>query len=151
MDLEMRKILPPTLVLFCLLGMLVLNWIFPLVSVHSTALIVIGLGLVVLGIVIAFLAEGQFGRVGTEVNTFGQPTKLVTDGWFRYSRNPMYLSFALILIGAWMALGSLSPVLGVITYLFVADRWYIAQEEQRLTATFGKDYESYRMRTRRWL
>ena len=26
-----------------------------------------------------------------------------------------------------------------------------AQEEKRLIATFGKDYDSYRMRTRRWL
>ncbi len=147
----MRKILPPTLVLVCLLGMLILNWIFPLASAHSTALVIIGLGFVVLGIGIAFLAEGQFGRVGTEVNTFGQPTKLVTDGWFKYSRNPMYLSFALILIGAWIALGSVSAVLGVVVYLFVTDQWYIAQEEKRLAATFGKDYESYRRQTRRWL
>ncbi len=147
----MRKILPPTLVLFCLLGMLILDRIFPLVSITNAALVVIGLGFVGLGLVIAFAAEGQFGRVGTNVNTFGQPTKLVTDGWFKYSRNPMYLSFALILIGAWLALGSFSPVLGVIAYLFITDRWYIPQEEKRLTATFGKEYESYRMRTRRWL
>lgn len=147
----MRKILPPTLVLFCLLGMFILNWMFPLVSVANVALVIVGLGLVALGIVIAFLAEGQFGRVGTEVNTFGQPTQLVTDGWFKYSRNPMYLSFALILIGAWIALGSLSPILGVIVYLLVANRWYIPQEEERLSATFGKEYESYRRRTRRWL
>ncbi len=147
----MRKILPPTLVLFCLLGMFILNWMFPLVSVANVALVIVGLGLVALGIVIAFLAEGQFGRVGTEVNTFGQPTRLVTDGWFKYSRNPMYLSFALILIGAWIALGSLSPILGVIAYLLVANRWYIPQEEARLSTTFGKEYESYRMRTRRWL
>ncbi len=147
----MRKILPPTLVLFCLLGMLILDRIFPLVSITNAVLVVIGLGFVGLGLVIAFAAEGQFRKVGTNVNTFGQPTKLVTDGWFKYSRNPMYLSFALILIGAWIALGSFSPVLGVIAYLFITDRWYITQEEKRLTATFGKEYESYRMRTRRWL
>jgi protein-S-isoprenylcysteine O-methyltransferase Ste14 len=63
----------------------------------------------------------------------------------------MYLSFALILIGAWIMLGSLSPILGVLTYLLATNKGYIAQEEKRLAATFGREYESYRMRTRRWL
>jgi protein-S-isoprenylcysteine O-methyltransferase Ste14 len=151
MSFEMRKILPPTLGLFCLLGMLILDQIFPLVSITSIVLVIIGLGLVGMGIMMAFAAERQFRRVGTTVNPFGQPTTLVTEGWFRYSRNPMYLSLALILMGAWITLGSLSPALGVIVYLFITDRWYIPQEEKRLTATFGMEYESYRMRTRRWL
>jgi len=147
----MKKILPPTLVLFCLLGMLILHWALPLAAIINIVLVAVGLGFVAFGLAIAFAAEGQFGRAGTEVNTFGQPTKLVTDGWFKYSRNPMYLSFALILMGAWIALGSLSPVLGVLVYVLITDRWYIAQEEKRLTATFGKEYASYQIRTRRWL
>jgi protein-S-isoprenylcysteine O-methyltransferase Ste14 len=105
----------------------------------------------VLGIVIAIAAEGQFRRAGTNVNTFGQPTKLVTDGWFSFSRNPMYLSLALMLLGAWLTLGSVSPLVGILVFLLVTDRWYIAQEEKRLAATFGKEYESYRRHTRRWL
>jgi protein-S-isoprenylcysteine O-methyltransferase Ste14 len=63
----------------------------------------------------------------------------------------MYLGLTLLLIGAWIELGSLSPLLGVLVYLFVINRWYIPQEEKRLAATFGKEYEAYRMRTRRWL
>jgi protein-S-isoprenylcysteine O-methyltransferase Ste14 len=79
------------------------------------------------------------------------PAKLVTDGWFKYSRNPMYLSFILMLIGACLTLGSVSPLFGPAAYFFLTEHCYITAEEKRLMATFGKQYESYQMRTRRWL
>jgi protein-S-isoprenylcysteine O-methyltransferase Ste14 len=63
----------------------------------------------------------------------------------------MYLSLAMMLIGSWLALGSASALLGVIAFIFLAERWYIVPEEKRLVATFRKQYEAYRMRTRRWL
>lgn len=56
-----------------------------------------------------------------------------------------------MLLGAWLVLRSISSLLGIIAYLIVAERWYIAPEEKRLVATFGKQYEFYRARTRRWL
>jgi protein-S-isoprenylcysteine O-methyltransferase Ste14 len=124
---------------------------FPLVLVSSAMLAILGLGIMVLGIVIAVASEGQFRRAHTTVNTFGVPIRLVTDGWFEYSRNPMYLSFVLMLVGGWIALGTLSPLLGVLAFIVVTDRWYIAHEERRLAEIFGKDNETYRMRTRRWL
>ncbi len=151
MNAKMKKILPPTLVLFCLIGMLVLHWIFPLASISNLKLVMVGSGFIGLGIMLATAAEGQFRRVGTNVNTFGLATILVTDGCFKCSRNPMYLSFALILIGAWITLGSLSPFLGIVAFIFVTDQWYIAYEERRLAETFGQAYEIYRKRTRRWL
>jgi protein-S-isoprenylcysteine O-methyltransferase Ste14 len=63
----------------------------------------------------------------------------------------MYLSFGLMLMGVWLALGSFSPLLVVIAYLLLSERWYILPEEKRLAVTFGKVYESYQQRTRRWL
>jgi len=56
-----------------------------------------------------------------------------------------------MLIGAWLTLGSLSPLFCIAAYFFLTERWYITPEEKRLVATFGNQYDSYRMRTRRWL
>jgi protein-S-isoprenylcysteine O-methyltransferase Ste14 len=137
--------------LFCLLGMIALYLIIPLVSFSSWALVILGLGLVALGMVMAFGAEGQFRKKHTTVNYLGMPARLVTDGWFRFSRNPMYLSFALMLLGAWFVLGSLSSVFAILAYLALVKQWYILPEEKRLIAAFGQGYESYRLRTRRWL
>lgn len=147
----MKKILPPALFLLCLLAMLLLHEVFPLASISSAALFTLGLGFMVLGLVIALQAEGQFRRAGTTVNPFGFSTNLVTDGWFKFSRNPMYLSLELMLIGAWLVLGSVSPFVGILVFFLITDKWYIAQEEKRLAATFGQEYESYRKHTRRWL
>jgi protein-S-isoprenylcysteine O-methyltransferase Ste14 len=137
--------------LLCLLGMLAMHTILPLGSIFSWTLLLCGVGFIALGLVIAFRAESQFHRNATTVDHLGRAAKLVTDGWFNVSRNPMYLSLALMLMGAWLTLGSISPLLGVITFIFVTERWYIGPEEKRLFATFRTQYEAYRMRTRRWL
>jgi protein-S-isoprenylcysteine O-methyltransferase Ste14 len=147
----MKKITPPTLMLFCTLGMIALHWFVPLGWISSLVLLIFGAGLIALGMVLAYGAEGQFRRNHTTVDPLGMPARLVTDRWFRFSRNPMYLSFAVILIGAWLSLGSISPLVAILLYVALAERWYILPEEKRLVARFGKEYESYRLRTRRWL
>jgi protein-S-isoprenylcysteine O-methyltransferase Ste14 len=148
---KMKKIYPPTLMLFCLLGIIALHSIVPLRAISNPLLLIFGVGLIALGMVMAYGAEGQFRRNHTTVNHLGMPARLVTDSWFRFSRNPMYLSFAVMLIGAWLALGSILPVVVILIYIVLAERWYILPEEKRLVARFGKEYESYRLRTRRWL
>ncbi len=147
----MKNINPPTFTFVCLLSMIALHWLLPLWLISSWMLLLFGIGFMIFGIVLGIAAEGQFRRSGTTVNPQGMPTKLVTDGWFKYSRNPMYLSFGLMLVGAWLSLGSLSPLICVVAYILLTERWYILPEEKRLVGVFGKRYESYRTRTRRWL
>lgn len=147
----MRKITPPTLMLACLLGMMALYWLFPIQWISSWGLFIIGLVFIILGLVIAFGAEKQFRQSGTSVDHLGMASQLVTDGWFKYSRNPMYLSFVFMLIGAWLLLGSLSSLLGILAFVLLTEQRYILSEEKRLAAAFGKDYRSYLKRTRRWI
>ncbi len=137
--------------LVSVLGMIALHFIFPIWSISNWAVLIFGVAFVAVGLVMAFGAEGQFRKRGTTVDPLGMATKLVTDGWFQYSRNPMYLSFLTVLIGVWLSLGSLSPLLVVLLNLILTERWYIVPEEKRLRASFGKKYLSYQMRTRRWL
>jgi len=78
-------------------------------------------------------------------------TALVTDGAFRYSRNPTYLGMLLVLIG-WAVLLA-SPLALALTAGFVlyVDRFQIGPEERSLTATIGDEYREYASRVRRWL
>jgi protein-S-isoprenylcysteine O-methyltransferase Ste14 len=75
----------------------------------------------------------------------------VVGGLYRFSRNPMYLGMGLMLVGAGVLLGALSPLFGVALFVIVADRWYIAFEEQAMQAHFGPAYAAYQARTRRWI
>ena len=95
------------------------------------------------------MAQGQFKKIRTNFYPFSDPQKLVTGGLFHYTRNPMYLGLVIFLAGIWILLGSLSPFGIVLAFLLIADRWYIAYEEQRLIAVFGKAYKEYQAKTPR--
>jgi protein-S-isoprenylcysteine O-methyltransferase Ste14 len=145
------RIMPPTLFWICILIMVPLAWVWPLVTVFPTPYSVIGIVPLCVGLWFAIWGSRRFEQVGTTIKTFDQPDRLVTDGLFRISRNPMYLGFALTLAGVWLVLGALSPLLGVLLFLVVADRWYIPFEERMLRAEFNGDYDAYCAQTRRWI
>ncbi len=147
----MKKILPPTLMLVCLVLMAVSHWAFPIQTFFPVPFNFLGIVPLVLGVFISVSADRQFAKVRTNVKTFDEPGQLVTNGWFRYSRNPMYLGFVLILAGVWIMLGSASPLLEVLIFVAIADRWYIRYEEQKMTVKFGQAYEDYKHQVRRWI
>jgi protein-S-isoprenylcysteine O-methyltransferase Ste14 len=147
----MKKILPPTLLFICLVAMVLLAWIVPIQWLSQFSTNLLGVAPLAMGLFISVSAERQFAKVGTNVNTFNEPDVIVMEGWFSRSRNPMYLGMVLILIGAWVLLGSVSPILGVLIFVVVSDRWYILIEETKMTAKFGQTYEEYKRRVRRWI
>ena len=145
------RIMPPTLFWLCILFMVPLAWLWPLATVFPAPYNVLGVVPLSIGLGFAILGSRKFEQVGTTIKTFDQPDRLVTDGLFRISRNPMYLGFVVTLVGVWIVLGALSPLLGVLLFLIVADRWYIPFEERALSARFNGDYDAYCAGTRRWI
>lgn len=76
---------------------------------------------------------------------------LVVGGPFRFSRNPMYVGFTLMLL-AWAAwLQSPWVFAGPLIFVLYLARWQIAPEERALRAKFGAAYTEYEARVRRWL
>ena len=75
----------------------------------------------------------------------------MTDGLYRFSRNPMYLGMALVLVGVAILLGSLTPF-GVVAF-FVG--WihiqFIRREEEMLSTQFGQDWLEYKAQVRCWI
>jgi len=145
----MKKLLPPTLMWICLGLMFMLHWLVPLRALWTFPWTLLGILPLGIGFVVMLIAWNSFRRLGTEINTFDQPGQLVVKGLYHYSRNPMYLGFALMLAGAWVLLGSLSPLLGVAVFVVVTDRWYIGFEEQQMQMRFGQDYREYQGKVRR--
>ncbi|MBB4267996.1 methyltransferase family protein [Roseospira visakhapatnamensis] len=106
---------------------------------------------VILGAWLTLSGGYRFHRTGTNIQTFNTPTHLHTDGLFRWSRNPMYLGFALMTAGAALLFGTLTPLLLAVLFAVICDRWYIRFEERAMQAAFGDAYAAYRQRTRRWV
>ena len=125
----MKKILPTNLLLISLIAMLGLSVFFPIKQFLFLPASLLGLLPLAAGLVITVQGSNKFEQVGTNIKTFADPDVLVTDGLYRFSRNPMYLGFVLILLGVAMLFGKASPFIAVIAYLLICDRWYIKFEE----------------------
>jgi protein-S-isoprenylcysteine O-methyltransferase Ste14 len=90
-----------------------------------------------------------FGR-GTPA-PIDAPKKLVVRGFYRYTRNPMYLGVLTVILGwavffrsADLALYAL--VVGSCFHLFI-----VLYEERHLAGEFGTQYEAYCSQVARWL
>jgi protein-S-isoprenylcysteine O-methyltransferase Ste14 len=147
----MRLLLPPVLFLICLALMALLRWLWPITTPFPRPWSLLGIVPILAGLLVGRSGIVQFRRARTNIRPFREADTLVTTGPFRFSRNPMYLGLVLVLLGAWILLGALSPVLGVVVFMVMADRWYIAFEERMLQQKFGPVYDAYRSRVRRWI
>lgn len=142
---------PPFLYAGGLAAGALLDLVIPLPMLPPGAGMVPGVALVGLGLALAGWCVGLFRRAGTNVPTHKPVTAIVTDGPYRFSRNPIYVALTTLSVGIaawansfWM-LGLLIPTL-VIMNIGVIDR-----EERYLANKFGDEYLAYKARVRRWL
>lgn len=149
--MNMKKILPPTLLIISIGLMILLHLVFPVIRILQFPFNLFGLPFAFTGVLISVMGSNQFVRRKTTVMTFDIPDEFVTDGLYQYSRNPMYLGFVLLMIGVLILLGSLSPVIVVIAYLIILDRYYIHFEELVMERKFGVLYLEYKKHVRKWI
>jgi protein-S-isoprenylcysteine O-methyltransferase Ste14 len=111
--------------------------------------------LVVFGVGLGFDLAGlvAFFKAGTTINPLSprRTTALVTGGVYRFTRNPMYVGLALVLV-AWAVLQSSVPAfLGPVAFVLYITRFQIAPEERVLSQVFGEEFRRYAARVPRWL
>ncbi len=93
----------------------------------------------------------QQRRAGTNIETHRPTETIVTDGPYRYSRNPLYIGLMSLYSGA-AVMGDSLWVLGLLAPLLVVMHFgVILREEAYLERKFGDVYRAYRARVRRWL
>ena len=97
------------------------------------------------------LAALELRRAHTTIIPHQIPTSLVTSGIFRRTRNPIYLGDALILGAVVVWTGSLAAAILVPIFILIINRLFIAGEEANLAQKFGRDFQKWSSRTRRWL
>ncbi len=88
---------------------------------------------------------------GTTLDVDKPVSRLVQDGPFRYSRNPGYLSLAMLYAGIAILRNALWAILFLPLLLLVTRRELIEREERYLERTFGEEYLAYKRRVRRWV
>jgi protein-S-isoprenylcysteine O-methyltransferase Ste14 len=111
----------------------------------------IGLALTFIGILLGIAAFLEFRKARTTVDPHGSTKHLVTSGIFRFSRNPIYLGFLLMVIGLPLNSGLIWGLVLAPFYMMTMSRLVIEREEAYLQKKFKNQYTDYTSRVRRWL
>lgn len=143
---------PPRLALAALVVGLALDYAWPAPVLPGTAMqYAAGSVLIVAGLALVLAAMGRFRKAGTNVPTPLPATALVTDGLYRFSRNPIYVGMSLVFAGVAVAADN-AWLMGLWAVLLIVIRYgVIAREEVYLERKFGDDYRRYTASVRRWL
>jgi len=103
------------------------------------------------GFAIMMLAWWQFKRRQVAICPTDHTAHLITDGIYRFSRNPMYLGmfFMLVSVGVWF--GTAPFFAAAAGFFLIIQLVFCPYEEEKLLVTFGNAYSDYRMAVRRWI
>ena len=148
---ESRFLVPPVYFLVALLLMGFFHRAAPWVQVIQAPYRYAGIVIMGLSLCLIVWAALLFRLAGTSIRPFLPSTALVAAGPYRFTRNPMYLGMAGILLGAALYMGSITPFIVIPAFMALIAERFIVPEEAKLEAAFGRDYLDYKARVRRWL
>lgn len=105
------------------------------------------------GSVIVLVGVLTFRRMKTTVNplTPEATTTMVTSGIYRFTRNPMYLGFLLILVGWAIDLSHLLAFAFLPFFVWYMNRFQILPEERALSTKLSEAFTRYKCSVRRWV
>jgi protein-S-isoprenylcysteine O-methyltransferase Ste14 len=110
-----------------------------------------GLFPIVLGAVIALWTTLSLALVGKGTPAPFDPSKrLVTEGLFKYVRNPMYLGAVIVMVGEAVLTQSLVVLLLAVVMWMFFHVFVVYYEEPDLGKRFGQAYEEYIRTVPRW-
>jgi len=147
------KIPPPIVGLVTVTLMWSCRYAVPEWSVSNATFKYAAIVLVIVGLLIELLSVFRFFRAKTTINPLKpeRSKKLVTTGLYRYSRNPMYVGMLAMLFGFGLWLGHPPGLLVLIFFVWYITTFQIKPEEHILLEKFGKEYQAYQLRVRRWI
>ena len=130
---------------------LFLNWLLPVHAFSAAPFKIASRILTVAAGLLALWAAWTMHRAGTHINPRRPATTIVTNGPFRFTRNPLYLSLAILSLGAALFFDIAWALLALIPTVIIVQKYVICREERYLEAKFGTTYLEYKKKTRRWL
>ena len=115
--------------------------------------IYISLFFVLLGFFITFSSARNFKKKETTVNPIKpeEASQLVTDGFFKITRNPMYLGMLLFLLGLSIYNGLIVGLVFLPLFVGYITFFQIIPEENAMLDIFGEEFKVYMKKVRRWI
>lgn len=146
-----KYIHPPIVAMFFIIISLLLGQFIPALAGMSQAMKNGGLVLTFIGFLFGVGAFIEFRKAHTTLDPHGSVKALVTNGIYRFTRNPIYLGFVLMVIGFPLAYGTLWGLVAAPFFATTMSRLVIEKEEAYLEKKFKGEYTGYKSRVRRWI
>lgn len=145
------KIPPPLCYLFFLIVGIAFNsaWI----NGHMAPLLLTVVGFLIAAIACVFLLSSAWKHkaAGSNLEPWKPTTAIISDGAYKYSRNPIYVAMAAVYLGLAIAAESPLAIVLLAACLAVIRYYVIAREEAYLEDKFGNEYLAYKAKVRRWI
>ena len=127
------------------------HFVFPILQIIPKPYSYFGIVFLVTGFIVVYVSNKILTEKKTSIQPFETPDKLVSNGTFRFSRNPIYLGMCLALLGISVLLGSFTAFLSPIIFWGIMNFTIIPSEEKILEKTFGNSFTAYKSKVRRWI
>lgn len=146
-----RIIYPPVWLAIGIIVQFICNEYFPGTRFTSVAGQAVGGVILVAGLALLVVAGGLFKKADTGLIPFRDVSALVTTGVYRFTRNPMYLGMALVLLGCAVTVGAATAFIVPPVFMAIIHFRFILPEEQMLREVFPDEFPAYCRKVRRWL
>jgi len=126
------------------------NIIIPFIPFWNDPIVAyVGIGFLIIGGIIMIISRIQLGKYGTPVVHTGEDHKLVTKGFYKVVRHPMYFGAIFMMVGSYLAFKSIFVLIGMTILNIFLTKMRIQIEEETLIETFGEEYRNYMKRTKK--
>ena len=125
------------------------NLFFKKFQIAGTFFFIIGLIIFFIGVLLMIISLKDFYSNNESPAPFQETKKIITTGVFKFTRNPMYVSFFISAFGISTIFSSLGILIGALVGIFLIHRIVVISEEKKLDNIVG--YKKYKSKTRRWI
>ena len=125
--------------------------IFPKIEIKNE--IIFGSFMIISGLIIILSAIILFKKYQTTITPLNpsNATKLITDGIYKFSRNPMYLGLLLVLVGISIILNLTGGFFFILLFILYINLFQIIPEENAMVDLFKDEFLEYKKNVRRWI
>lgn len=142
---------PPLIYAGALATGLLANRLHPIPFLPRSLRKAAGPSLILGGLAIGLLGFREMRRAGTSPDPSKPTSAIVSDGPYRFTRNPLYVGMTLIYSGITALANALPAALLLPSVLYLMRRGVIEREERYLERKFGEEYTRYKEQVRRWI
>jgi protein-S-isoprenylcysteine O-methyltransferase Ste14 len=147
-----KIIIPPPIIDLILLGLAIfLNNRFPFKFIFPPYNLVFGIFTMSIGGIFILLSVILFYMNRTTIIPGFSPSRIITKGTYRISRNPIYLGTVVMFVGLSFLLGTLVVFIVPILNYLILNFYVIPKEEIICEEVLGNEYLRYKEKTRRWI